>query len=51
MGEASRAVDVARGTELPRERPLGEPGDDDIGTGSGRGDEEGPSCEVDILID
>lgn len=33
-GEARRAVDACRGTEPLIERPLGEPGDADMGTGS-----------------
>jgi hypothetical protein len=36
-GEFSRAVEATRGAEVPKERPLFEPGDDDIGTGRGRG--------------
>ena len=38
-GEANRAVEVARGTELLDGRPLKELGEEDIGTGRGR--EEG----------
>jgi hypothetical protein len=47
-GEASRAVDVARGIELPCEPPLAELGEDDIGTGEGRGNE--PSRGVDMIL-
>jgi hypothetical protein len=45
-GEANRAVEVARGTELTCERPLAEPGEDATGTGKGR--EEEPSRGVDM---
>jgi hypothetical protein len=40
-------VDAARGIGLPDECPLAEPGEDDIGTGKGRGDE--PSRGVDMV--
>ena len=46
-GEANRAVEAALGRGLPEERPLLEPGDDDIGTGRGRED-EAPSRGVDM---
>jgi hypothetical protein len=48
-GEASLAVDAARCRGLPDERPLHEPGEDDIGTGKGRGDE--PSRGVDMILE
>jgi hypothetical protein len=47
-GEANRAVDVARGTGLPVERPRNDPGEDDIGTGRGLEDNS-PLLGVDIL--
>lgn len=46
-GEVNLAVDSARGIGLPDERPLAEPGEDDIGTGKGRGKE--PSQGVDMI--
>jgi hypothetical protein len=46
-GEANRAVEAARGTGLPEERPLLEPGDDAIGIARGRED-DAPSWGVDI---
>lgn len=48
-GEANLAVDAARGRGLPDGRPLPEPGEDDIGTGNGRGDE--PSRGVDMILE
>lgn len=45
-GEANRAVDVARGIELPCERPPAEPGDEEIGTGRGREDELSPGVDM-----
>lgn len=47
-GETNRAVDVARGIGLPCERPLPELGEEEIGTGKGRGDE--PSSGVDMIL-
>lgn len=48
-GEASLAIEAARGTEPTALRPRFEPGEEAIGTGSGREYEDGPSLEEDIL--
>jgi hypothetical protein len=45
-GEANRAMEVARGTELACECAL-ESGDEEMGTGNGL--EERPSCGVDMV--
>jgi hypothetical protein len=47
-GEASRAVDAALGTGLPDRRPRDDPGEEDIGTGSGLEDGS-PFLGVDIV--
>jgi len=47
-GEANLAVDAARGTGLPAERPRKDPGEEDIGTGRGL-EEDSPFLGVDIV--
>lgn len=50
-GEANRAVEAVRGTRGLLDRPLKEPGEEDVGTGTGRGLEEddSPFWEFDMM--